>query len=626
MKTPIVALFLAFLAITVSADDDFLSFRSHESVAGAIVAGELIAFVEMFKTFSHELFDYVAQVSKNPENLTAENIIGTLKSLNKTSVCNHCKAFVQHQQKMMDSKAVVGAISKTGLEACKLFMNASVCEGIVGNYVANVISALSKRLFRPEITCAKMFLCPHDFHVETIKQFIKQVLGNSSRVEPPKPTLRSTYKFLHITDLHVDFSYTVGNNAYCNQPLCCREEDGPVSDPAKGAQYWGTVAGCDLPMRTIEQFFQFVANNLDIDFIIWTGDNIAHNIWEQEKATQAQNTYEITKALQKYLPNTPVYPIFGNHECFPADQCDFYKGANDWLTGPLAEMWQSWLDEQAAESLKTNTYYTMYNKDMNLRLISINTQACDTENFYIIANPTDPMGQLAWLDKVLTQAEQNGENVFIFGHIPPGDSTCDSDWSVRYNVLIERFSHIIRGQFFGHTHNDQLEVTKSFKDKKTPTGVVFIAPSLTTFSNLNPSFRVFEADSDTHTILNYYQYRLNLTKWNKNTTGPLSWDLAYDALSAYQLPDLSPASVEAFVERMAKDKQLMSTYISHFYTGNVPKKVPHEKVFYCYAKHGVFIEAFKCAFPHDLKHLMLVIQQYLPGRWYSFDNDQNIDI
>src|SRR5690606_7546518 len=111
-----------------------------------------------------------------------------------------------------------------------------------------------------------IFLCPHDFHRDTLKEWAKKVLGNSTKIAPPKPTLSSTYKFLHIKDLHVDISYTLGNNAYCNEPLCCRAEDGPISDASKGAQYWGTVASCDLPMRTIEQFFQFVGNNLgDID-------------------------------------------------------------------------------------------------------------------------------------------------------------------------------------------------------------------------------------------------------------------------------------------------------------------------------------------------------------------------
>jgi len=47
----------------------------------------------------------------------------------------------------------------------------------------------------------------------------------------------------------------------------------------------------------------------------------------------------------------------------------------------------------------------------------------------------------------------------------------------------------------------------------------------------HPSFRIFEIDSETNIPVNYYQYRLDLDKWNKRTTGDIEWDLAYDALS-----------------------------------------------------------------------------------------------
>ncbi len=51
------------------------------------------------------------------------------------------------------------------------------------------------------------------------------------------------------------------------------------------------------------------------------------------------------------------------------------------------------------------------------------------------------------------------------------------------------------------------------------------------YTNLKPSFRIIEVDSETHQPVNIYQYRLDLDKWNKNTTGPIEWDLAYDFLN-----------------------------------------------------------------------------------------------
>ncbi len=46
----------------------------------------------------------------------------------------------------------------------------------------------------------------------------------------------------------------------------------------------------------------------------------------------------------------------------------------------------------------------------------------------------------------------------------------------------------------------------------------------------NPSFRFYEFDSETNQLVNYYQYRLDLEKWNSNTEGPIEWDLVYNFL------------------------------------------------------------------------------------------------
>ena len=95
----------------------------------------------------------------------------------------------------------------------------------------------------------------------------------------------------------------------------------------------------------------------------------------------------------------------------------------------------------------------------------------------------------------LYDAEEKGLAVFIMAHIPPGDFGCDSrksnpichchnifvvEWSSRYRALVDRFTNIIRGQFFGHTHADQFEIVRSYADN-SPVGVAFIAPSLTRY-------------------------------------------------------------------------------------------------------------------------------------------------
>lgn len=45
-------------------------------------------------------------------------------------------------------------------------------------------------------------------------------------------------------------------------------------------------------------------------------------------------------------------------------------------------------------------------------------------------------------------------------------------------------------------------------------GVVLVAPSVTPFGHINPSFRVFTMDTDTMTLLGYRQYHLDLVQAN----------------------------------------------------------------------------------------------------------------
>lgn len=66
----------------------------------------------------------------------------------------------------------------------------------------------------------------------------------------------------------------------------------------------------------------------------------------------------------------------------------------------------------------------MYNKEHNLKVIVLNTQTCDSLNFFLMRNPTDPNNILKWMREELYSAERQNQNVYIIGHIPPGNSFC----------------------------------------------------------------------------------------------------------------------------------------------------------------------------------------------------------
>ena len=174
-----------------------------------------------------------------------------------------------------------------------------------------------------------------------------------------------------------------------------------------------------------------------------------------------------------------MYPSLGNHEKFPADEYNPFKSESEFLT-QYADLWKDWLGEDAYKTFKQFGGYSKKHNDTNLRIVSLNCMLCDVVNFNLMKDPTDPQSQIDWLERVLHKAEEDGEVVYLISHIPPGDSSFLSECARRVMVLLDRYSYIIRGQFYGHTHYDEIKVTTGYYDKEKVTGVSFIAPSLTT--------------------------------------------------------------------------------------------------------------------------------------------------
>jgi sphingomyelin phosphodiesterase len=493
-----------------------------------------------------------------------------------------------------------------------------VCDGVVTSFGDVLFDALYNKLYDSYYICERTFMCPKISQQDHVKDYAKDVLKDKPIKDKPTPTKKSTYTVMHFTDPHIDLDYEIGSNAFCDQPLCCRSNSGTPIDSSHTAQYWGTLAGCDIPERTFQQFLQYVANNFDVDMILWTGDNVSHDIWQQNAETQAVNTYDATQDLIKYFPNTHIYPMFGNHEPYPADEFDFTGNATDWLKESLSSMWKGWLDEEALEVFRENSYYSMVNPEHNVKVIALNTIACDNNDFYLINDPTDPSHQLQWLRKELYDAETKEQGVFIIGHIPPGSFNCDSTWSARYRALVDRFTHVIKGQFFGHSHKDQFEVVRSYADN-SPVGAIYIAPSMTTFTGHHPSFRIFEIDSETNIPVNYYQYRLDLDKWNKNTIGPIEWDLAYNFIEEYGVKDMSFESVDQVADKIKSDEKIAQIYAGNLdstgESGPITKKQLQH--LYCEAKYSVSMDALQClGLKASAGDLMNIAEQMLPGAWH----------
>ena len=159
----------------------------------------------------------------------------------------------------------------------------------------------------------------------------------------------------------------------------------------------------------------------------------------------------------------------------------------------------------------------------------------------------DPSGQLAWLAAELEAAEAAGERVWLIGHMPLGTSDSFHDQSEYFDQIVQRFDATISALFFGHTHQDEFQIsysTPASPSADTAVMVSYIAPALTPTSG-NPTFRVYSVDPVTFGILDYTVYYANISSQSYQS-GP-TWEVLYSVKEAYGSlvnPPVTDASAE----------------------------------------------------------------------------------
>lgn len=516
--------------------------------------------------------------SGNLKNTKDSHSLETIKALITESftgdsdiLCTGCKLlFAKFKESDHSIKIKIWKWLDTEICVYRQEGTREMCKGMSEEEAEIKVKNAMEQWMDPDFICPKLNLCPQIYKDINIEEFTKEILKDKPKKDPIKPTGRKTLKLLHISDVHTDVEYKEGTNGACDKQVCCREDStGGKGDIIAGK--WGTYAWCDIPHRTVEKFVDFFKSTMadKIEFAVWTGDNTSHNSWHQSYEHNERNTKMVSDLFKSNFQFN-FYPVIGNHESFPVDNFDFFgKREKDFNTF-FADNWKQWIGEEAAESLKTKSYYKVYLKKFNLKVIALNSQACNPNNWFLLRDPTDPGKMLKWLRDELYQSEADSEFVYIISHFYSG--SCLEEWARVYTALVDRFNHIIRGQFAGHIHSDGYNV---YRDGETGrvNNVVFMPGSFTCFWYRNPSYRVYEIDVDTMLPIDYYEYRLDLGKWNNSTDENLVWDLAYVFSKEYNLPDATYDSYHELTERLKTDPETVEKFIYNANSGYVQNSV-----------------------------------------------------
>ncbi|KHN76208.1 Sphingomyelin phosphodiesterase 1 [Toxocara canis] len=428
--------------------------------------------------------------------------VSSFSSDKDSAECLGCKAALAAFRFIYGRNGTRDAIINIASYICEHFVKTEtvVCYGMAAQFREEILYVLGKLISQPDRLCG-LFVdgCGDPF--SPFGSWNVSIPPKAAGTEYPMypPIRKENLRVLQLSDLHFDMNYTPGAVANCGSPLCCQPDSVTNESMKIGAGYWGTQAACDVPYWTIDHMLQNLNKTQKFDYIMLSGDYMSHLDWAYTKQDHLDVIVNLTRLLDRYFPGVPVFWTLGNHEGVPVNSFAPHfvpeKYWPQWLYNQFRESQQPWISEKA---LQTIDYRGSFSAQLfeGLRLISFNTGYCETTNFWLYINETDPDGTLTWLVDELSQAEKDKQYVHILAHIPPGNSECFEGWARNYYRIVNRFSKTIKAQFFGHIHIDSFTVfyEEMNDDASMPTNVLFCSPSVTTFSGLNPAYRIYEIE------------------------------------------------------------------------------------------------------------------------------------
>ncbi|PAV91194.1 hypothetical protein WR25_09182 [Diploscapter pachys] len=106
----------------------------------------------------------------------------------------------------------------------------------------------------------------------------------------------------------------------------------------------------------------------------------------------------------------------------------------------------------------------------------------------------------------------------------------------------------------------------------TPTSVIFSAPSVTTYPDHQPAYRIYTIDGNypgsTYSVIDYEVWFFNLTLNNANPNNPV-WQQMYPSiLKEYGMNSAIPSEWSNLIDRMIKDNTLFEKYRTFHYRRN----------------------------------------------------------
>jgi len=376
------------------------------------------------------------------------------------------------------------------------------------------------------------------------------------------PRNANELKIIHLTDLHVDPRYLEGGVANCPEIVCCRQDRGIAPNPADRAGRWGDYRDCGTPWLVVQEIINRIREaHPDVSYIYYTGDSIDHGHWQRSVQGNRDIMSSVYNAFRTLAPKR-VFSVLGNHESHPVNvfappNVNNAALRSQWLYDFSADQWSSWLPAASLQTVRVAGYYTVL-LEPGLRLVAINNNDCGTSNFWVLHSRNHIGAQLQWFHNTLLAAEQAGERVHVLAHLH--QSACFRFYSREYRRIQDRFHMTISATFVGHTHSDEFHL---FYDRPTNNHAVSVqwnAGSGTPWQRNNPNYVVYHVDRQLFQVNEVETYTYSVAEANLTPANRPRWYRMLSFAQWFNLPNLSPASLNAFVVRLASSRALLHQY------------------------------------------------------------------
>ncbi|KAI0003083.1 endopolyphosphatase [Russula compacta] len=285
-----------------------------------------------------------------------------------------------------------------------------------------------------------------------LAQVLPQPIQEPLSIRPSPTKLHG--RFLHITDMHPDLHY----KADASESSACHRKK-PRKEKTRSGYYGTPFSNCDSPLQLTNLTLDFLDKHWasEIDFVVWTGDNVRHDN-DRKIPRTVKEIYDLNSMLAMEMENiflkkgVPVVP-------------SLVYNANPVLSGPndiidhFSSIWSAFVPFSSYQVFRRGAYYSAEVIPGKVAVISLNTMYFYDSNKAVGGcehrDPDDPGNlQFDWLEVQLKLFRRRGIQVWLIGHVPPSPGNYFAECYVRYVELSLRFQDTILGHLYGHMNKD----------------------------------------------------------------------------------------------------------------------------------------------------------------------------